>query len=83
MNVKLKVIKVEGSGEASIQQFEDAVNSFLSDIEWGPIQATFQRNLFYPRADFDESGNPTWGNQLQETYTAFILYEEGVDTWKQ
>ena len=74
--IKLKVIKVEGPGETSIQQFEALVDLFLSDKHL--IQANFQRNLFYPRADFDESGNPTWGNTLQETYTAFILYEDKI-----
>ena len=55
------------------ESFEQSVDMFVTDRHI--VSANFQRNLFYPRADFDESGNPTWGNKLQETYTAFILYE--------
>jgi len=57
-------------------EFVQEIDTFVKDKI--VIQSNFQRNLFYPRADFDESGNPTWGNELQETFTAFILYRDAL-----
>lgn len=53
--------------EDSKENLEQAVNEFLETHRL--VLSTFQRNLFYDR----EKG---WTDNLIETWTAFVLYEE-------
>lgn len=59
---KLRVIVANSELE-----LEEAVNAFLETHQL--VLSTFQRNLFYDR----EKG---WTDNLIETWTAFVLYEE-------
>ena len=65
MKTRFSVLTYEGHPK----NFEAYVEKFLEDKTL--ISANFQRNLFYPRRNME------FNDDLQQTYTAFILWKEG------